>query len=230
MSPTLPAQAVMPLEMRPPQPRSWRHLGLPDSGWVVLFDLHCCQECGGDDQPECTQACSQAHHLPLHRRSACTFSQPVCTHCVEAPCARVCPVDAIQHTPQGVVVLDQDLCIDCQFCLDACPAGGLTYLDPYGDQLQERPPAGSQYSPNQPEGRLTRTVAKCTFCAGRLLTGLLPVCAEQCPLGSIYVGNLDRNTVTNGHTVQRLDRILSEREHTVVETVPGAGSRVVYLV
>ncbi len=62
-----------------------------------------------------------------------------------------------------------------------------------------------------------RYQATCTFCADRILAGSLPFCVENCPHGAIWVGNLDRNTATNGIRVIPLTELLKRRRFDVSE-------------
>lgn len=204
---------------------------MPDHGWVILFDLARCKECTTStpaEAPPCLQSCAVAHHLPPRLRPAGTFAPPVCPQCVDAPCASACPVDAITQSRQGVVLVDQELCIGCRFCVDVCPVAGLIYVDPGAVAAPSHPLP--DYSNDRPEGRLPNTVVKCTFCSDRLLDGELPACAQGCPSAAIYVGSLDLNTVTNGGMVDRLDTLLARHQHTVRPGSAGGGTRIVDLV
>jgi carbon-monoxide dehydrogenase iron sulfur subunit len=49
----------------------------------------------------------------------------VCRACLQAPCARVCPTDALTYREGGGVKLKPDLCIGCQNCVEACPFGAV---------------------------------------------------------------------------------------------------------
>lgn len=53
----------------------------------------------------------------------------VCLQCEDAICEKVCPVRAISKNPNGIVVVDYELCIGCKACLALCPLGVIT-LDP----------------------------------------------------------------------------------------------------
>lgn len=86
-----------------------------------------------------------------------------CMHCVEASCEQVCPTGAISHQGAAVVV-DQDWCIGCGYCVQACPFG----------------------VPHKDED--IGTVRKCTFCIGRTSEGEVPACADACPTGAITFG------------------------------------------
>jgi formate dehydrogenase iron-sulfur subunit len=86
-----------------------------------------------------------------------------CQHCEQPACAGVCPVTAITKLPQGPVVIDEDKCIGCRYCFQACP-----YKVPRFDF----------------EKRITR---KCTLCYDRipLLNYMKPACVAACPVGAL---------------------------------------------
>jgi formate dehydrogenase iron-sulfur subunit len=91
----------------------------------------------------------------------------VCKHCTEAGCLDVCPTGALFRTEFGTVVVQQDICNGCGYCVSACPYG----------VIDRRPD----------DGRAN----KCTLCYDRLKDGLTPACAKACPTESIQFGNLD---------------------------------------
>jgi len=49
----------------------------------------------------------------------------VCRACPDPPCAKVCPVDAINLRKGGGVFVNPSLCIGCQLCSEACPFGAV---------------------------------------------------------------------------------------------------------
>ena len=46
-----------------------------------------------------------------------------CMHCEDAPCEAVCPTHATYTTDSGVVLVDEERCIGCKYCMAACPYG-----------------------------------------------------------------------------------------------------------
>lgn len=59
--------------------------------------------------------------------------------------------------------------------------------------------------------------AACSFCSERILAGALPLCVKACPHGAIWIGNLERNNVTNGLRLTRLSELLKRRRFAVAE-------------
>jgi formate dehydrogenase iron-sulfur subunit len=94
------------------------------------------------------------------------MSSDVCKHCTNAACLDVCPTGALFRTEYGTVVVQEDVCNGCGYCVVACPFGVL-------DQRAE-------------DGR----VWKCTLCYDRLKDDLEPACAKACPTDSIQFGEL----------------------------------------
>jgi formate dehydrogenase iron-sulfur subunit len=95
------------------------------------------------------------------------MSSDVCKHCTSAACLDVCPTGSLFRTEFGTVVVQEDICNGCGYCVPACPYGVI-------DQRQD-------------DGR----VWKCTLCYDRLGDGMEPACAKACPTDSIQFGPLD---------------------------------------
>ncbi len=91
----------------------------------------------------------------------------VCKHCTNAGCLDVCPTGALVRTEFGTVVLQEDICNGCGYCVVACPFG----------VISERPEK--------------KVMGKCTLCYDRLKTGDQPACAKACPTTSIQFGEVD---------------------------------------
>jgi formate dehydrogenase iron-sulfur subunit len=95
------------------------------------------------------------------------MASDVCKHCTHAACLDVCPTGALFRTEFGTVVVQQDICNGCGYCVPACPFGVL-------DKRED-------------DGR----VWKCTLCYDRLKDDQEPACAQACPTNSIQFGELD---------------------------------------
>jgi formate dehydrogenase iron-sulfur subunit len=95
------------------------------------------------------------------------MASDVCKHCTEAACLEVCPTGALFRTEFGTVVVQEDICNGCGYCVPACPFGVLDRRE--GD------------------GR----VWKCTLCYDRLKDDMEPACAQACPTSSIQFGELE---------------------------------------
>ncbi|WP_410813708.1 4Fe-4S dicluster domain-containing protein [Micromonospora sp. 067-2] len=91
----------------------------------------------------------------------------VCKHCTHAACLDVCPTGSLFRTEFGTVVVQEDICNGCGYCVSACPYGVI-------DQRSG-------------DGR----VWKCTLCYDRLGAGMTPACAQACPTESIQYGPVE---------------------------------------
>ncbi|MDQ1380536.1 MAG: formate dehydrogenase iron-sulfur subunit [Actinomycetota bacterium] len=108
------------------------------------------------------------------------MSSDVCKHCTEAACLDVCPTGSLFRTEFGTVVVQQDICNGCGYCVPACPYG----------VIDQRPDDGR--------------VFKCTLCYDRLKVGSEPACAQACPTESIQFGPLDEMRERAGPRLGRL--------------------------
>jgi Fe-S-cluster-containing dehydrogenase component len=191
--------------------------GVPGRKWVMVQDLSKCDGCG-----KCTAACSKMHFIPPGRQwipvlvlrdaqsEAPYFFPRPCFHCDIPPCTKVCPVNATYKTEDGTVLVDNDRCIGCRFCIAACPYGARCFNwgpPPNTTKVLER-----GYSPEWGYPRKIGTVEKCDFCPDMAAIGQLPACASGCPMGVIYFGDENEDAVTNsfGETLQ-LSKLLRDR-------------------
>jgi len=120
----------------------------------MVINLQKCVGCGC-----CTLACKaenntrtraggQSHNwADLVMKTEGTFPNAVhavmpvlCNHCTEAPCVKVCPVSpkAMFKTPEGITMHDNERCIGCRLCQQACPYSNL--------ELDDRSLNGETYS------------------------------------------------------------------------------------
>ncbi|MFQ6078922.1 MAG: 4Fe-4S dicluster domain-containing protein, partial [Thermodesulfobacteriota bacterium] len=182
----------------------------------MVIDLNRCTACQA-----CTVACQAENNIPFAgpRESGLgraifwnelivtiegdfpngrvTYIPRPCMHCDNAPCTKVCPVNATYRNPEGIVAQIPGRCIGCRFCMSACPytARSFNWHKPTWPKPMEK-----QHNPDvavRPKG----VVEKCLFCIhrlkkaklkaqkdGRKLTDddvmRLPACCQTCPAGA----------------------------------------------
>jgi formate dehydrogenase iron-sulfur subunit len=113
------------------------------------------------------------------------MNSDVCKHCTRAACLDVCPTGALFRTEFGTVVVQEDVCNGCGYCVPACPFG----------VIDRREADGRAF--------------KCTMCYDRLKGGLQPACATACPTTSIQFGPLSE---MRERARQRVDELQAEGE------------------
>ena len=147
---------------------------------VIVIDVEKCLACK-TCEIECAVAHSAAKALvdaigesprPSARVSvvaADDFAFPLqCRHCEDAPCIKICPTKAIDRLGDDQpVLIDQERCIGCKWCVMVCPFGVIEMDD-------ER-----------------RVLIKCDLCIERLAAGELPACVAGCPTHALEFKTLD---------------------------------------
>lgn len=144
---------------------------------TILFDATKCIGCR-----HCVQACKDWNEHPrttlyeLSSTNWITIEPPVleglsplwarnsCMHCEFPMCAAVCPVEAITKYEEGPVVINQEVCIGCEYCIYACPWGVISKDD------------------------ITHKASKCTMCSDRMSEQKKPFCVEACPVDALDFG------------------------------------------
>lgn len=143
----------------------------------------------------CTVACKSEHDVPLGVNRtwvkyietgtfpdvARKFNVMRCNQCDDAPCMTICPTSALFRADNGVVDFQDDDCIGCKSCMNACPYDAL-YINPE-----------------------TNTAHKCNMCNHRLEVGLEPSCQIVCPTEAIKIGDLDDPTSEISRIIGRDD-------------------------
>lgn len=165
----------------------------------MVIDLRKCVGCNA-----CTVACKQENATPAgvywsrvlqyeegrYPEARLRFLPLLCMHCRQAPCLESCPTGATYRREDGPVLVDDDRCIGCRYCIMACPyeARGYNAREPQeyhtGQGLTPYEEAGYGRHPRH-------AIEKCTFCSHRLDQGKEPACVATCPAGARIFGDLD---------------------------------------
>jgi len=132
------------------------------------------------------------------------MASDVCKHCTDAACLEVCPTGALFRTEFGTVVVQQDVCNGCGYCVSACPFGVI-------DQREG-------------DGR----VWKCTLCYDRLKDDKEPACAQACPTNSIQFGDVAELRERAEHRLAQLQQAGQDKAQLYLsdedDGVHGAGA------
>jgi formate dehydrogenase iron-sulfur subunit len=150
------------------------------------------------------------------------MSSDVCKHCTHAACLDVCPTGSLFRTEFGTVVVQDDVCNGCGYCVPACPFGvierrrgdeghekagqshGISIKGAPGDGSHKNPPS---YASTNGEVKNVGIAQKCTLCYDRLGVGQTPACAQACPTTSIKFGDLDEMRATARARVAELHEL-----------------------
>jgi Fe-S-cluster-containing dehydrogenase component len=110
-----------------------------------------------------------------------------CLHCAEPACVTVCPTGAsYKRAEDGIVLVNEDLCIGCKLCSWACPYGAREFDAAVG------------------------VMKKCTLCIDRIYNEHLdeqdriPACVQVCPVSARHFGDL-------GDPESPISRLVAER-------------------
>jgi Fe-S-cluster-containing dehydrogenase component len=146
--------------------------GSSSAKYALIIDTTKCVGCGA-----CKEAChirnqladdmSYIHILPQSDPSEPRFLPIQCQHCADPPCATVCPVGATYRREDGVVLIDEKVCVGCKYCEVACPYQARIFDEERG------------------------VADKCWLCLDYVLDGEQPACVKACILGARIFGRQD---------------------------------------
>lgn len=188
----------------------------------MIIDLRRCDGCRSlGKPPQCTTACIEGHFVPEPQEWIEVFESDLpgggtqfiptpCMQCQSAPCVSVCPVGATWITPEGIVLIDQERCIGCRYCMAACPYDRRFFN--WGEPPIPQEALFVHYSPEHQVPAKKGTVVKCDFCPEMARAGRLPFCVMACPHRAIYYGDLEEDLATNGQEVVKVSRFLATNQ------------------
>jgi MoCo/4Fe-4S cofactor protein with predicted Tat translocation signal len=217
----------------------------PGLKWGLSIDLNTCTGCGA-----CSIACQaennvsvvgkkqvllvhDMHWLRIDRYYTSTKNDPfdsdsiqtmympmMCQHCDNAPCENVCPVNASNHSSEGINQMAYNRCIGTRYCANNCPFKVRRFnwrdwngADSFKDNLYED---GHRDDVNSDLTRMVLNpdvtvrsrgvIEKCSFCVQRLQGAktkakqenraladgdAISACAQACPTNAIVFGNVN---------------------------------------
>jgi tetrathionate reductase subunit B len=178
-----------------------RRPGMEGKRFGMLVDMRKCIGCQA-----CTVSCSVENLPPIGQFRTTVLQYEIdkpggaapamvslprlCNHCDEPPCVPVCPVQATFQRSDGIVLVDNERCVGCGYCVQACP---------YDARFINHE---------------TQTADKCTFCEHRLEVGLLPACVESCVGGARVIGDLnDQDSEINRRMAEHKDDQGAQARH-----------------
>lgn len=210
--------------------------GIAGKSFVMVIDLSKCR-----NARKCMDACQNHHQLRPEQHhinvlqmqdaehTAPYFMPKPCQHCDNPPCTKVCPVDATFKRQDGIVLIDNERCIGCRFCIAACPYSAriFQWTEPKDAEKYKNLTYNIESNVPQKKG----TISKCLFSADRLREDKLPSCVSSCPNGVYYFGDQNEDAVTNGttHETVRFSTLIEENAGYTLMPELGTKPRVYYL-
>jgi len=189
--------------------------GIPNRKFVMVIDLAKCK-----NARLCVESCQKEHQLDYNEEFMKIqliqnneeslpywFPKP-CFHCDEPPCVTVCPTGATFKRDDNIVLVDNERCIGCKFCVTSCPYSARQFNWGHKEKFDNK---NIPYSPETGVPASEGTVMKCDFCPDMLRQGELPHCVKACPMGVIYFGDKNEDIVTNGSETIRFSKLINDR-------------------
>ena len=175
--------------------------------FAMVIDLRKCIGCHA-----CSVACKSENRVPLgvwrswvkqvergeFPNTQRHFLPRLCNHCDRPACVDACPTKSSYQREDGIVLIREERCVGCKLCMAACPYNA-RYLDP-----------------------VTKTSAKCTFCAHRVDKGVVPACVNTCQGRARIFGDLNDRA-------SEVARLVAREAVQAIKTELGTEPRVFYI-
>ncbi len=200
-----------------------------DNKWGLAIDMNKCVSCA-----TCVASCDVENNIPvvgkdqvavgremhwmrIDRYYSGTPEDPIvsnqpmlCQHCDNAPCENVCPVNATNHSPDGLNQMVYNRCVGTRYCANNCPYkvrrfNFFNFRDHFEDSYYENEVTPLVYNP-EVTVRSRGVMEKCTFCVqkiseerenaireGREINGenIVTACQQACPADAIVFGDVN---------------------------------------
>jgi len=165
--------------------------------YAMVIDMNTCVGCNS-----CMAACAMENQTPVWDNKWRTYVHDIevgagtegevrrrffprlCNHCDNPPCMSVCPTGATHKLDNGIVLVDDTLCMGCRACAMACP------YDARFDVTYEDVATGKDFY-GELHSRSNPSVDKCSFCAHRVMKGMKPACVQTCVGSARLFGDLN---------------------------------------
>lgn len=161
---------------------------------VMVIKTNMCTGC-----QTCSVACKMENltqpgcdRTTIKERVDATWDIGMCMQCDNPPCVPVCPVDATRKNEKGVTVVDQDKCVGCGRCIEACPYGARHMNPDKGFFAGPLPYETAAARAGEAHRRhVAGKVDKCDWCLHRTKANKQPMCVQACTTLARVFGDPD---------------------------------------